>query len=82
MRIDQRRKELDDIRQKSSRFHLNMAHLQTDADRLLNLLEKGPEVRTTVACSNHIFDYFSRMLIRSYRKLTRHCRPCNILDEI
>lgn len=44
IRIQQRRKELEDIRQKNSRFHSNMSHLRSDTDRLLQMIERSPDV--------------------------------------
>ena len=44
-RIHQRRKEVDDIRQKSNRFTASVVHLQSDTDRLLQLIGKAPDVR-------------------------------------
>ena len=44
-RIHQRRKELDEIRQKSNRFNSNVASLHSDADRILQMIEKSPDVR-------------------------------------
>jgi hypothetical protein len=43
-RIHQRRKELDEIRQKSNRFNSSIVHLQSDTDRLLHMFEKAPDV--------------------------------------
>lgn len=43
-RIQQRRKELDDVRQKSNRFNSSFSHLQSDTDRLMHMIEKSPEV--------------------------------------
>ncbi|CAF1053347.1 unnamed protein product [Adineta ricciae] len=42
-RIHQRRKELDDIRQKSNRFNSSVASLHSDADRILQMIEKSPD---------------------------------------
>ncbi len=44
-RIHQRRKELEEIRQKSNRFNLSIVHLQSDTDRLLHMIEKAPDVK-------------------------------------
>ena len=44
-RIHQRRKDLEEIRQKSNRFNQSIVHLQSDADRLLHMIEKAPDVR-------------------------------------
>jgi hypothetical protein len=43
-RIHQRRKEVDEIRQKSNRFNSSIVHLQSDTDRLLHMIEKAPDV--------------------------------------
>ncbi len=43
-RIHQRRKELEEIRQKSNRFNLSIVHLQSDTDRLLHMIDKAPDV--------------------------------------
>ncbi|CAF3725966.1 unnamed protein product [Adineta steineri] len=42
-RIHQRRNELDEIRQKSIRFNSSIVHLQSDTDRLLQMIEKSPD---------------------------------------
>ncbi|CAF5039288.1 unnamed protein product, partial [Rotaria sp. Silwood1] len=42
-RIHQRRKELDEIRQKSNRFNSSLIRLQSDTDRLLHMIEKAPD---------------------------------------
>jgi hypothetical protein len=44
-RLHQRRKELDEIRQKSSRFISSVVHLQADTDRILHMIEQLPDVR-------------------------------------
>lgn len=43
-RVHQRRKDLEEIRQKSHRFNQSIVHLQSDADRLLVMIEKAPDV--------------------------------------
>ncbi|CAF1425562.1 unnamed protein product [Rotaria sordida] len=43
IRIHQRRKEIDEIRQKSNRFNSSIVHLQSDANRLLHMIEKSPD---------------------------------------
>ncbi|CAF4315796.1 unnamed protein product [Rotaria sp. Silwood2] len=42
-RIHQRRKEIDEIRQKSNRFSSSIVHLQSNADHLLHMIEKSPD---------------------------------------
>ncbi|UJR08743.1 hypothetical protein I4U23_013000 [Adineta vaga] len=43
-RIHQRRRELDEIRQKSNRFNSSAANLHSDTDRLLQMIEKSPDL--------------------------------------
>ncbi|UJR37453.1 hypothetical protein I4U23_030156 [Adineta vaga] len=43
IRIRQRRKDLEDIRQKSNRFNSSIVHLQSNADLLLHMIEKAPD---------------------------------------
>ncbi|CAF3934598.1 unnamed protein product, partial [Rotaria sordida] len=43
IRIHQRRKEIDEIRQKSNRFNSSIVHLQSDANHLLHMIEKSPD---------------------------------------
>ncbi|CAF1194985.1 unnamed protein product [Rotaria sordida] len=47
-RIHQRRKELDEIRQKSNRFNSSLIRLQSDTDRLLHTIEKAPDSAETL----------------------------------
>ncbi|CAF1181823.1 unnamed protein product [Rotaria sp. Silwood1] len=47
-RIHQRRKELDEIRQKSNRFNSSLIRLQSDTDRLLHMIEKAPDSAETL----------------------------------
>lgn len=44
-RLRQRREELEEIRTKSHRFQLTTVHFQADLDRLLQLIDKTPDVR-------------------------------------
>ncbi|CAF4141502.1 unnamed protein product, partial [Rotaria sordida] len=47
-RIHQRRKELDEIHQKSNRFNSSLNRLQSDIDRLLHMIEKAPDSAETL----------------------------------
>lgn len=47
-RIHQRRKELEEIRQKSTRFDSSINRLKSETERLLNVLEKTPDVSETL----------------------------------
>ena len=81
-RIYQRRKEIDEIRQKSNRFNSNLVHLHSDVDSLLHMIEKSPDV-------NHFYVYkqifiveFLRLSKISFRKLIQHILLYNILVVI
>ncbi|CAM2712242.1 unnamed protein product [Rotaria socialis] len=43
IRIRQRRKEVEEIRQKSDRFNSSMVDIQSSTNRLLDLIEKSPD---------------------------------------
>ncbi|CAF5039758.1 unnamed protein product, partial [Rotaria sp. Silwood1] len=47
-RIHQRRKELEEIRQKSNRFNSSLIRLQSDTDRLLHMIDKAPDNAETL----------------------------------
>ena len=44
IRLHQRRKELDDIRQKFARFTASVTHFHGDIDRFVHLIEKSADV--------------------------------------
>ena len=43
-RLHQRRKELDEIRQKFTRFTASVVHFRADIDRLVHLIDKSADV--------------------------------------
>ena len=43
-RLHQRRKELEDIRQKFTRFTANVTYFHADTDRLVHLIDKSADV--------------------------------------
>ena len=58
IRVQQRRKELEDIRQKNNRFHSSMVHLQSDTSRLIHMIERSPDVRLFDEVMERNFLYF------------------------